>query len=230
MDELAARPAKLRIAFHPDPPSGVKLHDDVTRTLDATVRTLRELGHEVIEKPLRVDWRKLYRAQGAWSAGNFAGMMADHAAALGRAPGEDDIEKLSRWIWQNGKRVPAELHFQAEHVLKDLIVELLAQWEEHDLFLCPTTVTPPPEIGYIDPTTLDPKELNLRQAITFGFTPPFNFTGQPAISLPLGQSADGLPIGMMFAARYADEATLFRIAAQLEEAMPWRDRRPPVWG
>ncbi|MBY0276655.1 amidase [Candidatus Binatia bacterium] len=230
VEELTARPVKLRIAFHPDPPSGTKLHPDVARTLEQTVRTLRELGYDVIEKPLRVDWRKLYRAQGVWSAGNFAGMMADHAAVLGRPPGEDDIEKLSRWIWENGKRVTAELHFQAEHVLKDLIVELLAQWDEHDLFLCPTMITPPPEIGYIDPTTLDPKELNHRQATTFGFTPPFNFTGQPAISLPLGQSADGLPIGMMFAARYADEATLFRVAAQLEEAMPWRARRPPVWG
>jgi len=230
LDELTARPVKLRIAFHPEPPAGTALHPDVARTLADTVRVLGELGHEVVEKPLRMDWRKLYRAQGMWSAGNFAGMTADNAQLLGRPPGDGDIEKLSRWILDNGKRVTAELHFQAEHVLKDLIVELLAQWDEHDVFLCPTMITPAPEVGYIDPTTLEPKELNHRQAITFGFTPPFNFTGQPAISLPLGQSADGLPIGMMFAGRYADEASLFRLAAQLEEAMPWSSRRPPIWG
>lgn len=230
VEELARKPVRLKIAFHPDSPAATPLHPDVARTLAETVRVLGELGHEVVEKPLRMDWRKLYRAQGAWSAGNFAGAMAEHTAILGRPPGEDDIEKLSRWIWENGKRVSGEIHAQAEHVLKDMVCELLAQWDEHDVFLCPTMITPAPEVGYIDPTTLEPKELNHRQATTFGFTPPFNFTGQPAISLPLGHSGEGLPIGMMFVARYADEATLFRLAAQLEEAMPWRDRRPPVWG
>jgi amidase len=184
----------------------------------------------VIEKPLRLDWRKLYRAQGAWSAGNFAGAMAENAIELGGPPQDGDLEKLTSWILANGKHVSAEMHFQAEIALKTLGRELQAQWDEHDVFLCPTMVTPPPEVGYIDPVTLEPKELNHRQAITFGFTPPFNFTGQPAISLPLGWSADGLPIGMMFAARYADEATLFRLAGELEQAMPWAARRPPIWG
>jgi amidase len=230
LDELSREPARLKVAFHGEAPSGTPLHPDVARTLAATVRVLGELGHEVIEKPLRLDWRKLYRAQGVWSAGNFAGMMAAHAAELGRQPAEGELEKLTASILGSGKRVSAELHFQAELTLKAMVGELLAQWDEHDVFLCPTMITPPPEVGYIDPVTLEPKELNHRQATTFGFTPPFNFTGQPAISLPLGWSADGLPIGMMFAARYADEATLFRLAARLEEAMPWASRRPPVWG
>jgi amidase len=230
LEEIAAKPTKLTIAFHADAPSGTALHPDVARTLESTVRTLRELGHEVVEKPLRVDWRKLYRAQGVYSGGRFAGVLGTHVAELGREPGDDEIEKLTRWIWESGRRIPADMHVQAELTLKELVLDLLAQWDEHDVFLCPTMITPPPEVGYIDPVTLEPKELNRRQAITFGFTPPFNFTGQPAISLPLGQSADGLPIGMMFAGRYADEATLFRLAAQLEEAMPWQDRRPPVFG
>lgn len=230
VEELTAKPTRLKIAFHPDPPARTPLHPDVARTLADTVRVLGELGHEVIEKPLRLDWRKLYRAQGAWSAGNFAALMAEYAAEFGRLPEEGEIEKLSRWIWEQGKRVTGEVHAMAEHALKDMVCELLAQWDEHDLFLCPTMITPPPGVGYIDPVTLEPKELNHRQATTFGFTPPFNFSGQPAISLPLGQSADGLPIGMMFAARYADEATLFRVAAQLEQAMPWASRRPPIWG
>jgi amidase len=230
LEELQRKPTKLKIAFHGDAPSGTALHPDVARTLAATVRVLGELGHEVIEKPLRMDWRKLYRAQGVWSAGNFAGATAENALELGRPPGEGDLEKLTQWILGGGKRVTAEIHYQAELTLKKLGRELLAQWDEHDVFLCPTMITPPPEVGYIDPVTLEPKELNHRQASTFGFTPPFNFTGQPAISLPLGWSAEGLPIGMMFAARYADEATLFRVAAQLEEAMPWSSRRPPVWG
>ena len=91
-------------------------------------------------------------------------------------------------------------------------------------------MTPPPPIGFLDPTWSDPRDVASRQSSTFGFTPPFNTTGQPSISLPLGTSSEGLPIGMMFTARYGDEATLLRVAAQLEEAMPWRDRRPPQFG
>ena len=72
--------------------------------------------------------------------------------------------------------------------------------------------------------------MNRRQARAFPFTPPFNFTGQPAMSVPLAWSSDGLPLGMQFVGRYADEATLFRLAAQLENARPWIERKPPVWG
>jgi amidase len=230
LEEIARKGRRLRIAFHAEPPSRAPLHADVARTLEDTVRVLRDLGHEVFDRPLEADWRKLYRAQGVWSAGNFVGMMATHAATLGGEPGAEDIEKLTRWIWESGQRIPAAVHVQAEHTLKDMICSILEQFTAFDVFLCPTAITPPPKVGYIDPVRLEPKELNHRQAITFGFTPPFNFTGQPAISLPLGWSADGLPIGMMFAARYADEATLLRLAAELEEARPWAGRRPPVWG
>jgi amidase len=72
--------------------------------------------------------------------------------------------------------------------------------------------------------------VNRRQGRIFPYTPPFNFSGQPSLSLPLEQSAGGLPIGMMFTAKYADEASLFRLAAQLEKEAPWKGRRPPVWG
>jgi amidase len=82
----------------------------------------------------------------------------------------------------------------------------------------------------LDTLTDDLKTFDEAQARTFPFTPPFNFTGQPSLSLPLHQSTEGLPIAMMFTARYADEATLFRLAGQLEKEMPWKDRRPQIWG
>ena len=83
-----------------------------------------------------------------------------------------------------------------------------------------------PKVGHIDPVALDPQELNKRQSVAFPYTPPFNFSGQPSLSLPLEVDADGLPIGMMFTGRYADEATLLNLAIQLEQAMPWASRRP----
>jgi amidase len=86
-----------------------------------------------------------------------------------------------------------------------------------------------PRVDWLDPLMDDLKEFDRRQAQTFGFTPPFNLTGQPSLSLPLWQSASNLPIGMMFTGRYADEATLFRLAGQLEKDLPWVDRKPVIW-
>ena len=81
--------------------------------------------------------------------------------------------------------------------------------------------------GQIDPGP--PREIGKRQVALYPFAALFNFTGQPSLSLPLGMSAQGLPIGMMFTGRYADEATLYRLAGQLEKEMPWAQRRPQVW-
>jgi len=108
--------------------------------------------------------------------------------------------------------------------------QILRAWRDFDVLLTPVTLTPAPEIGHLDPITVEPREFNRRQARVFGYTPTFNMTGQPSMSLPLGMSGDGLPIGMMFTGRYGDEATLFRLAAQLEEARPWRDRKPLICG
>ncbi len=107
--------------------------------------------------------------------------------------------------------------------------EILQKWETWDVWLSPVMVTPPPRVDFLDTLMDDLKEFDRRQAITFGFTPPFNMTGQPSLSLPLAQSSNNLPIGMMFTGRYADEATLLRLAGQLEKEMPWKDRRPPIW-
>ena len=108
--------------------------------------------------------------------------------------------------------------------------ETVRAFEDFDVYLSPVLGTPVPEIGYLDPVVHEPREVNRRQGGVFPFTPPFNFSGQPSLSLPLETCSRGLPIGMMFTGRYADEATLFRLAAQLEKEAPWAGRRPQVWG
>jgi amidase len=108
--------------------------------------------------------------------------------------------------------------------------QILEQFQGFDVLLTPVLGTPPPVTDDLDPLAGDLATFDRRTAASFPFTPPFNMTGQPAIALPLARSATGLPIGMMFTARYADEATLFRLAAQLETARPWADRHPAIWG
>lgn len=104
----------------------------------------------------------------------------------------------------------------------------MATWWEggFDVLVTPTLATPPPRLGYL----IDPEAGRLRLLQTMPFTAQFNVTGQPAISLPLHWSSEGLPIGIHFVARYAAEGLLLRLAAQLEEAAPWQGRRPAMFG
>ncbi len=96
--------------------------------------------------------------------------------------------------------------------------------------LTPTLARPPLPLGALDMMGSD-LDGYCAEALAYApFTAMFNFSGQPAASVPLHWTADGLPVGVQFAARFGDEATLFRLAAQLEQAKPWKDKRPPVWG
>ena len=106
---------------------------------------------------------------------------------------------------------------------------VLERFETFDVYLSPVMTAPAPAIGDIAGASVDPASLVRRQTALFPYAALFNFTGQPSISLPLASAPGGLPIGMMFTARYADEATLFRLAGQLERETGWARRRPGIW-
>lgn len=224
--EALGRPRTLTIAYSAENPSNTPLHPDVAAGFAATIAKLEELGHKVIERPIQTDWRKLYRAQGAHSAGHFGAGVIQSIAEVGREPEPGDFEPLTMTYWEGSRRFPADKAAFGTLTMRAMCRDIIAQFDQFDVFLSPTMITPPPEIGLIDTVNLDSKELNRRQAKVFGYTPPWNMTGQPSISLPLAWSEDGLPIGMMFTGRYADEATLLNLAIQLEQAMPWASRRP----
>ncbi|MCP4005944.1 MAG: amidase [bacterium] len=228
LDEVSTAPGRLRIAYSSETPRGVAIHEENQRAFEMTVSLLEELGHEVIERGLGVDYRELYRAQSAVAAANAAANLKEMSERVGREPEPDELEPLTWAGIRAGQKLSGEVVMAGWRKLRELNREVLSLFEDVDVFLSPVMGTPPPQIGHIDPVNLKPREVSRRQATVFPFTPPFNFTGQPAMSVPLFESSDGLPLGMQFASRYADEATLFRLAAQLEQAQPWIGRKPQV--
>lgn len=230
LDEVGTPPGRLRIAFSSETPRGVQIHPENQRAMEQTAALLEELGHQVEERPLGIDYRALYRAQGVIGAANAAANLRELVARVGREPREDELEPLTWAGIRNGQKLSGERVLTGWRRLREMCREILGFFEDIDVFMTPVMGTPPPRIGFIDPVNLEPREIARRQADVFPFTPPFNFTGQPAMSVPLAWSSDGLPLGMQFAARYGDEVTLFRLAAQLEMAAGWADRRPAVWG
>jgi amidase len=230
LEEITKSPGKLRIAWSSETPSGRPIDPEIQAALERTAALLKALGHDVFEKGMGIDYRALFASRGPAAAANFAAGMARLIEAVGHEPEPDELEPLTWASLKAGRRQTGPDVMRSLQETRMLNRATLAFFEDVDVYLCPVLGTPVPEIGFIDPVNLEPREVNRRQGRTFPFTPPFNFSGQPSLSLPLETDANGLPIGMMFSGRYADEATLFRLAAQLEKEAPWKDRRPQVWG
>jgi amidase len=140
---------------------------------------------------------------------------------------EPELRPLTRYLRERGRAVSGPQYAQAVGTLGLLARQAMAASAEFDAVLSPTLATLPPPIGWF--TAADPATDFERQKLFTPFTAAMNATGQPAISVPLYQSVEGLPIGMMLVGRRADETTLLSLAAQLETAAPWRDRLAPTW-
>jgi amidase len=228
-EELLRSPGRLRIGWSSETPSGRPIEPEIQAALERTATLLKDLGHDVAERGLGIDYRALYASRGPAAAANFASGLARLADKLGRQPNDDELEPLTRSILKAGQRQSGADVMRSLQETRMLNYRTLAAFDSIDVYLCPVLGERVPLIGYIDPVGLAPADVNRRQGRLYPFTPPFNFSGQPSLSLPLETDAAGLPIGMMFTARYADEATLFRLAAQLEKEAPWNDRRPQIW-
>ena len=165
--------------------------------------------------------------RGGAGGGNRAAGVAGLTERIGRGPEEDDFGRLTWSSVKLGRKLDGVTVMQGLRTLRTLAREILAFYDTCDVMLTPVLGTVPPPVGFIDPVNLEPREVQRRQGRTFPFTPPVNITGQPAMSMPLATSTAGLPTGLHFLARYADEATPFRLAGHLQAAPPWRARRPP---
>lgn len=228
LDEVSRSPGKLRIAWSSETPNGIPIDPEIQSALERTAEALNALGHDVREEGLGIDYRLFYRAQGLVSAANTSASIRRWAERLGREPG-DDLEGLARRSYEKGKAISGQDALWGWQQLRLMNRQILARYETWDVYLTPVLGTNVPRVDDLDPLMDDLREFDKRQARAFGFTPPANTTGQPSLSLPLWQSQSGLPIGMMFTARYGDEATLLRLAGQLEKELPWIGRKPRLW-
>ena len=229
-EEARTPPGRLRIAFSTTNAAGTKLHPECVAAIEATAKLCESLGHIVEEAAPAVDQGQLSQSfLTVWSSG--LAMQVDAMAMLtGREVREEDFEGVSWGLYQQGRQFTAPQYLLAIAMLQ-MAGRAVGQFHEtYDCWLTTTLGAPPVPLGTIDLQEKDPGRALAPIIDYVPFTPLQNATGQPAISLPLHWTADGLPVGVMFSARLGDEATLLRLAGQLEEARPWRTRRPPVWG
>lgn len=230
LEEVGAPPGRLRIAFSTSSPSGVPLHPDCVAAVESTARLCTDLGHTVEEGAPPIDMGAFMSAFLSVFSVATPTMIDAFALQHGRTPKESDFEGLTWGLYEMGRQVSGA-QYQMGIAMIQIAARQIARWhEQHDLWLTTTLGAPPLALGTVDVHERDPMKAMQPIADYVPFTPIQNATGQPAISLPLHWNAAGLPIGVMFTGRFGDEATLFRIAAQLEEARPWKDRRPPIYG
>ncbi len=247
LQEVTTEPGHLRIAFTQHPFLGSTVHDDCKKGLEATVHLLQQLGHEVIEAAPQIDGQAFSIAFLTIVA---AETRADMELAAKVSKGKLSLANFEVSTYSMGllgKALSAADYANAARYLQTAAREVGRFFEPYDVLLTPTLSQPPVAIGALQ---MSGGELTLSRLIgrldagwllnalgvikpvaaqTFQFvpyTPVFNVTGQPAMSVPLHWNEAGLPIGMHFVGRLGDEATLFRLAGQLERAQPWFDRAP----
>ncbi|MDQ1346213.1 MAG: Amidase, partial [Pseudomonadota bacterium] len=249
LDETRREAGRMRIAFSYDPGLGRTLHPENRKALETTAAHLDRLGHEVVEVRLPLPPETFLECYASLISADVAATLRMASTIVGREATSDDVE-LATWILakmgeaQSAADVAASLW-----TMQTFSRQWLAWSASFDVLLTPTVGVPPLPIGAYKLSTLQRQGLKLLAALPAGallsqrpkvveaFAPVFeaapytmvaNVTGQPSMSLPMHWTDDGLPMGLLFTAKIGGEATLFRLAAQLELALPWRDRRPPI--
>ena len=248
--EVGAPAGRLRIALTKRPfVTTVAPHADCAAAADDAARLLADLGHDVEEADLEIDGDAFARDFFVLTCVEIAAILALGRERLGRPPRRNELETSTAIVATIGRQQTAVRAVRARARLEAAVRATLAIHERYDLVLSPTLGLPPVGIGALVPRGIEAFAHDVLIALRLGFllrlpgvvetavrkvfafipfTPLANVSGQPAMSVPLWWNAAGLPVGVQLQARFGDEATLFRVAAQLEAARPWADRRPPV--
>jgi amidase len=226
-EEVGRDPGRLRIAFTDKSPYGETIDPEIAAATREVAALLAGLGHDVEERTpqLAADPAAVMSTIiGANTALNVR--LAEHR--FGRAMTHEDFEVLTLATAHNGQKATAADYVAAQQSAFQISRGLAAFFQTCDVFLCPTLCSPPLRIGELDTMSQDLSQIAPTLRRYMPATSMFNMSGQPSMSVPLAWNAAGLPLGMMFSARFGDEAGLFRLAAQLEQARPWKHKLPPV--
>ena len=227
LEEVRREPGRLRIAVTRRTADGDLPAPDVLTALEDSIGLLSELGHEVFERDLVELDRPVASAIGRLYGASIDWCLRYWIRELGREPEPEELEPLTRLYWERAQRVSGGELLMAQTTVQAFSRRVAVAQQDFDLWLSPTLATAPPTIGHLTTGDLPVDEQRSAELVALPLVVA-NLTGCPAMSVPLCWTTDGLPIGMNLMARFGDEATLFRLAAQLEQARPWADRVPPV--
>lgn len=225
LGEVGVDPGKLRIGFSYGGATGARTDGEHARVLDETLSVLEGLGHGVTEADPPIDNDEMQDIFRTLMASNAAQTIRLHPTK-GRLPEPGEVENVVAATAEKGESVTGYDVFLAQGRMHQAGRRMAAFHDTYDVLLTPGLGHMPPKLGWLDMMMDDADEYWDRVAAFSPFTVWFNLTGQPAISLPVGTADEGFPVSVQAVGRFADEATLFRLSAQLEAAMPWRDRKP----
>lgn len=228
LEEVLRTPGRLRIALNVTTPMGTPVDPECVAAVREAAKLCESLGHHVKEAAPKIDHAVLGRAVFTMISASIAADLRAREAATGIVAGPEMIETVTRAFYDMGTKTTGVDFAQANNDLQAAAASVAEFMNKFDILLSPTLASPPVKLGILG---LSPADLNsYYKAVTeFGpFSALFNQTGQPSMSVPLAMSKSRLPIGVMFSARYGEEATLFRLAGQLERAAPWAGRRPSI--
>ena len=231
MQEVNAPLDKLRIAWTADSwQPGSRVDSEVVQSVEQVASACESAGHEVVEASPSFDYEEYFHAVNiAWTFGMYT-MMDFMAATTGRPISGESMEPVMLSFYEYSKSLTAADWMMAEGVLNKFRRDFGKFFEQYDILLTPTLAKLPERLGKYSKMRTDLDYLGfMRLNDEIRIHPPAaNITGQPAISLPLGQSRSGLPIGVQFMAGFGEEDALIRLASWFEREMPWRNRIPPV--
>ncbi len=214
-------PGRLRIGRFATPVISERpVHPECLAAYEDASALLASLGHEIVDVPPPADPASAASFEDVWAA------LA--ASAPVPAGSEGLLRPLTRWLRERGAGLGAPAFVASLAAMQSLARAVLTAWRPYDAILTPTLASPPVAVGALRDDADPAADFAAQKAFT-PFTALFNVTGQPAITLPLHVSAEGLPVGVMLAGRPAGEAHLLALAGQIERARPWADRRPECW-
>jgi amidase len=230
-DEVGADAGRLRIRWTADAWSGAPVDAECRAAVDAAASALGGLGHDVEEGSPAIDAGALHRALvTCWSAGLAQrGAVLERAAGTGPTP--ENVEACTLAMLRHGQTISAVDLLNAYGDCNLVGRAIGAFFETADVLVLPSVAKVPWKLGELDqddPALDGDGWVGKLFNDYVPFTAMFNISGQPAISLPLAWTDGGLPVGVQLVGRFGDDATLLRLASQLEQAFPWADRVPPV--